>query len=352
MSRFVQLHFLTFYPPANLNRDDTGRPKTAFVGGEQRLRISSQSLKRAWRTSDVFERRLKGHLGDRTQRFGAKIEAHLVSRGVAADKAMAIAREVAAAFGKVKDAKDKNPAYTEQLAFLSPEEQAAAFALAEARADGRSEQADSKTIAKMLLLSTDTAADIAMFGRMFADNADFNREAAVQVAHAITTHRVAIEDDFYTAVDDLKNPAEDAGAGFVGEAGFGSGVFYLYACIDRDLLSANLGGDKALANAALGAFIEAAATVGPNGKQASFASRARTSFIRAEIGSEQPRTLAAAFIKSVTGPNLLGASIRELEQTAEAFDRAYGAGDLKSATMNALPGGSGSLSEIIAFATA
>ena len=100
---------------------------------------------------------------------------------------------------------------------------------------------------RVLLRTADTAVDIAMFGRMLADDPEFNREAAVQVAHAITTHRAVVEDDYYTAVDDLKRPSEDAGAGFVGEAGFGPGVFYLYACVNRDLLVRNLGGDEDLA---------------------------------------------------------------------------------------------------------
>ena len=76
MSRFLQLHVLTFYPPANLNRDDTGRPKTAVIGGTTRLRVSSQSLKRAWRTSDVFRTALEGHLASRTQRLGEVVHAH------------------------------------------------------------------------------------------------------------------------------------------------------------------------------------------------------------------------------------------------------------------------------------
>jgi CRISPR system Cascade subunit CasC len=79
------------------------------------------------------------------------------------------------------------------------------------------------------------------------------------VAHAITTHRVTVEDDYYTAVDDLKTPAEDAGAGFLGEAAFGSGVFYLYVCVDQALLVSNLSGDKALAAKAVGALAEATA---------------------------------------------------------------------------------------------
>ncbi|MGH7117619.1 MAG: type I-E CRISPR-associated protein Cas7/Cse4/CasC, partial [Acetobacteraceae bacterium] len=122
MSRFLQLHFLTFYPPSNLNRDDTGRPKTATVGGAQRLRISSQSLKRAWRTSTVFAERLGAHRGERTQRLGEEIERHLRDRNIAADRALAIARTIARHFGKLKPENDKAPARTEQLAFIGPEE--------------------------------------------------------------------------------------------------------------------------------------------------------------------------------------------------------------------------------------
>src|SRR6266436_392590 len=100
MARFLQLHFLTFYPPANLNRDDTGRPKTAVIGGTTRLRVSSQALKRAWRTSDVFATALKGHLASRTQRLGEVVQAHLLEKGVENSKARNVAREVAMVFGK------------------------------------------------------------------------------------------------------------------------------------------------------------------------------------------------------------------------------------------------------------
>ena len=79
MSRFLQMHLLTFFPPANLNRDDTGRPKTAVVGGSPRLRISSQALKRAWRESETMKTALRGHMGHRTQRFGTLMQKHLVA---------------------------------------------------------------------------------------------------------------------------------------------------------------------------------------------------------------------------------------------------------------------------------
>src|ERR1700710_2748984 len=100
MSRFLQLHLLTFYPPANLNRDDTGRPKTAMIGGALRLRLSSQSLKRAWRTSDDFKAALDGHRGERTQRIGDVIRDHLIAGGTNMTRPIEIARQIMPVFGK------------------------------------------------------------------------------------------------------------------------------------------------------------------------------------------------------------------------------------------------------------
>lgn len=356
MSRFIQLHLLTFYPPSNLNRDDTGRPKSAVMGGVERLRVSSQAIKRAVRTSEVFQQALAGHLGERTQRLGEKIEEHLIEKmGACSEKAREVAREVAKVFGKVTDPGTSTrggengdgkvpPARTAQLAFIGPEERKTAFTLAESLLnDGTLEIKPEK-----VLLQADTAVDIAMFGRMLADNADFNREAAVQVAHAVTTHKVAIEDDFYTAVDDLKAPSEDAGAGFIGELGFGSGIFYIYVCIDRALLVRNLGGDKALASRGVEALAEALTTVSPTGKQASFASRARADFVLVEKGSAQPRTLAGAFVQPITGADILRESIARLKRTRENMDRAYGACADSHLIMD-VPKGEGNLQQIKAF---
>lgn len=351
---FVQLHLLTFYPPANLNRDDQGRPKTAIVGGALRQRVSSQALKRAYRTSDVFARALEGHLASRTQRIGQLVQDHLTGKGIAADKALLVARDVAGIFGKVKPASETTPtSLTEQLAFISPQERASALTLAEARAAG-SNVAKPDDLPLEVLLARDKAADIAMFGRMLADSPGFNRDAAVAVAHAITTHRVTIEDDYYTAVDDLKKPTEDAGAGFIGEAAFGSGVFYLYIVIDRRLLVENLGNDNDLAKKAIAALVEAAATVGPRGKINSYASHARASYMLAEAGSAAPRTLASAFAQPVDKlepkPNdFLAASIKALEATHADFARVYRR-DATTTRSFSVPGGTGSLGDVIAFA--
>lgn len=324
MTNFLQLHLLTVYPPSNLNRDDTGRPKTVIFGGEPRLRVSSQSLKRAWRTSSVFQERLGERVGTRTQRLGEEVYDRLTDGGMAPDKALAAAKSIAEVFGKLADDREGKPAYIKQLAFVSPEERDRAFALADRALAG-----ESITPAEDALLgATDGAADIAMFGRMLADSPMFNREAAVQVAHALTTHRAAVEDDYYVAVDDLKNPAEheDVGTSFIGVQEYGAGLFYLYACVDCDLLTRNLGGNAALARDAIDALVTCATTVAPRGKQASFASRARATFAMVERGTQQPRTLAAAFLKPVSGhgADMAEASIRALLAFRDNLDSVYG----------------------------
>jgi len=351
MTTFLQLHLLTTYPASNLNRDDTGRPKTVVFGGKPRLRISSQSLKRAWRTSSVFADRLGGRVGKRTQRLGEVVFSRLQDGGMEEKRAVEISRTIAQQFGKLFDEKDAahDATYIKQLAFISPEERARAIGLADRALAGE----DIKDAAKELLGKTDTAADIAMFGRMLADAPAFNREAAVQVSHAMTTHKVTVEDDYYVAVDDLKRPADvdgDVGTSFIGVQEYGAGVFYLYACIDTDLLVSNLGGDTGLARDSIHALIECAATVAPRGKQSSFASRARASYILLERGSQQPRTLAAAFIKSVHDDDLLTASIRHLTNFRSNLDAVYGPGaDATCEMIATVDQAAGSINEVITF---
>jgi CRISPR system Cascade subunit CasC len=350
MSRFLQLHLLTAYPVSNPNRDDQGRPKTAVYGGVPRLRISSQAIKRAARRSDAMQSALRGHLGERTQRIGEQVMKVLTAEGVAEDTARKAATSVADVFGKLDtEAEKKGLIRIRQLAFVSPDERAAAIDIAR-RAAGGEEVGKDKDLAKAILRTADGAADIAMFGRMLADDPGFNREAAVQVSHAVTTHRALVEDDYYTAVDDLKTPAEDAGAGFVGEAGYGSGVFYLYACVDADLLVENLQGDRDLASKAVGALVEALATATPSGKRASFAHQTRAGFVRAERGEQQPRSLAGAFLKPIAGDDLMAASVDALTDMASKMDEAYGGCfDGSPETMD-VGKGVGSLKAIRAFA--
>lgn len=323
MSRFVQLHILTAYPPSNPNRDDLGRPKTALFGNVTRMRISSQAIKRAIREDFDFRTALAGRLGERTQRLGDKLAEHLRGKGIDETRAAEIARQVAGVFGKIKSEKDDDPTQIEQLAFISPEEKAFAFDLAD-RTLASEDLPSGKDLGKIALRKADGAVDIAMFGRMLADSPDFNREAAVQVAHAITVNRIEVENDYYTAVDDLKGPAEDAGAGFIGEAGFGAGVFYLYVCVDRTLLIENLAGDRELAGRGIEALVRALASATPSGKRNSFANHVRAEFMLAERGDRQPRTLASAFVEPIGGGDQLTMAVDRLDRQRKAFADAYG----------------------------
>ena len=181
---------------------------------------------------------------------------------------------------------------------------------------------------------------------MLADAPAYNCEAAAQVAHAITVHGVTVEDDFYTAVDDLNRGEEDVGAGHMGETEFAAGLFYLYLCIDRELLAENLDGDADLAKKTLAALIEAAATVAPTGKQASFASRARASYLLCEKGDQQPRSLSVAFLKPVMGDDLLAQAVSRLNEAVSNMDQVYGACADQRCSLNAEIG-EGSLADVI-----
>lgn len=363
MSNFIQLHLLTAYPPSNLNRDDLGRPKTAIMGGATRLRVSSQSLKRAWRTSEVFFNHCGGNIGTRTRKLGTIIMEKLRAAGFEEKLSMECASDILNAIRKGVDEKSKSAkktkkekANTESDSGSSEKQELIHFSQYEFSAVDSlitllASEKRKPTPAELKILSkTDTSIDIAMFGRMLASNPSFNCEAAVQVAHAITVHEVAVEDDFFTAVDDLNLGEEDLGAGHMGEVEFGSGLFYLYLCINRDLLLENLDGDTQLAAAGMRGLVEAATRVAPTGKQNSFASRAYASYLLAEKGTQQPRSLAAAFLEPVRGKSVLGSAITSLEDFSTNMDAVYGSCADARARFNVLTG-EGSLDVILHFIT-
>lgn len=352
MSTFIQLHLLTSYPPSNLNRDDLGRPKTSVVGGRTRLRISSQSLKRAWRQSDLFKSAVGDYIGKRTKRVGYEAAKSFNEAGIPPKDAITWGKQIAEAFAdtEAKDTKDafketllKQPIHLSHIEYDKLNELIATICR-EKRAPKDDELA--------FMSKEHNSVDIAMFGRMLAvkGKMDLGLEGAVQVAHAFTVHEVAVEDDYFTAVDDLN---EGPDAAHIGETEFASGVFYLYICINRDLLIENLqrkDPEKAeeLANKTLEALVGAAAKIAPTGKQNSFGSRARTSYMLAEKGSDQPRALAVAFLKPVKGDDILTSAIIELEKRRDNFDKVYGPCYDAFKTMNAETG-KGSLNEIISF---
>lgn len=365
---FIQLHILTGYPASNLNRDDLGRPKSMNFGGSNRLRVSSQCLKRtvrnarpepvAIRTKTIGEA-FKLAFGEQ---FGDKAE----------DAAETLAEAVAGAIdAKAKKGKDDKPGklLNSTLAFYSKSEYDALVRLAtetttdsdlgKALVDKKRTKAQKKVIEDAVNETMDTvtrSADVAMFGRMFAANPSRNVDAAVQVAHAFTVHEASIEDDFFTAVDDNKDGDEDRGGGHMGETGFGSGVFYIYVCINRTALLDNLRelGDDAESTAddGIANLITALTTHSPSGKQNAFASRARALHVIAERGSSQPRSLAMAFMDPVTpGEGYVNGAVDRMWGLRVRLSEVYG--DRPSAFCLDATGdrNGGTLADMIAFCT-
>lgn len=378
MNKYIQLHILASYPPSNLNRDDLGRPKTAVMGRTQRLRISSQSLKRAWRESDFFTETLSDHIGIRTKEIGVEVHRALIkgqklvdvldntetgetNQKISEKKAMEWARMITEVFGKIEKPKkeEKKPSKKseknsinflnelklKQLVHFSPEEISAIDVLIEKLVQsGENPTKDDLE----LLRKNHSAVDIAMFGRMLASKPVYNTEAAVQVSHAITVHEVAVEDDFFTAVDDLNRGEADMGAGHMGETEFASGLFYTYICINCDMLKDNLANDQELTKKALRALVESAVKIGPTGKQNSFASRVYASYLLAEKGNQQPRSLSVAFLQALHGKDLLTDAISTLNDTKVKMENVYGECSDSKCEMNAHTG-EGTLNDILDF---
>lgn len=328
MTQYLQLHLLTAYGPSNLNRDDMGRPKIAMMGGVERMRISSQSLKRAWRTSALFAERVHPP-GVRTRRIGRKLYEWLQQAGMPEKQAFKVARQIVESghhkAGKLQEDKKAADALinldTEQLVHFSHQELACLEELCTRLGAEKREPAQDEL---KLFSKQNMTADIALFGRMLASSPTFNIEAACQVAHAIGVSASTVDDDFFSAVDDLCKSDDETGAGHIGEQGFGSALYYSYICLNRDLLLENLGGDEALTRRVIGALTETAIKIPPGGKQNSFASRAYAEYVLAEAGTQQPRSLSVAFYHPVAGQNQLTCAIQRLRAERESLDEVYG----------------------------
>jgi CRISPR system Cascade subunit CasC len=291
----LDIHILQTVPPSNLNRDDTGSPKTAIYGGVRRARVSSQAWKRAVRLA--FEHHLDdSQLGERTKRVGEAIAARITTAAPdLADQASTLATGVLKAAGLVKKDPKSGDAEAEYLLFLSHRQQdnLAREAVDAARTGRAPDGKKSKDLA-----NTDHSIDIAMFGRMVADVSDINVDAAVQVAHAISVHAVDNEFDYYTAVDDRKHDAQETGAGMIGTIEFNSSTLYRYATIDVDQLHKTLG-DVAATRQAVEAFLSAFATSMPTGKQNTFANGTRPDAVMVRLRDNQPINMVGAFEEPV-----------------------------------------------------
>ena len=271
-----------------------------------------------------------------------------MAAGVAEKQAKEWAVSIAGVFGKNKKS-DKNKPLEEleieQLAHISPTEKEAALSLVVNLAEeNRAPSADELK----LLKHQSTAVDIALFGRMLASSPEFNADAACQVAHALSVHNVVVEDDYFTAVDDLNDGKTDAGSAHIGESGFAAALFYSNININKTQLIENLNGDEALANRAIQALVEAAVKISPKGKQNSFASSAYASFALAEKGAQQPRNLSVAFLKPIDDADQATAAIDALQGQVTRFDDVYG----KCADSRChfdVNKGEGSLTELLEF---
>ncbi|MFF3390659.1 type I-E CRISPR-associated protein Cas7/Cse4/CasC [Streptomyces sp. NPDC002669] len=319
----LDIHILQTVPPSNLNRDDTGAPKSATYGGVRRSRVSSQAWKRA--TRKAFDELLdKSELGVRTK----KVVEELAGRVQALDPSLtlAAARELAtetvstATGSKITAPKRKSKdADAEDLAgesgylmFLSDRQFGALAALTVEGGKG----GDVKALKEFLgvkanksrakeAVKTEHSVDIALFGRMVADSADLNVDAAVQVAHALSVHPVEVESDYYTAVDD-RNPDDESGAGMIGTVEFNSATLYRYAAVDVNRLQENLGSGGDDENRpveptrrAVTAFLEGFITSLPTGKINTFGNQTLPAAVIVKVRSRRPVSYVGAFEQPV-----------------------------------------------------
>ena len=328
MSTYVDIHIIQNLPPSCVNRDDSGSPKSAVYGGVRRLRVSSQSWKRATRLyfNDILDAK---DVGVRTKRVVEVLAERITEDApeLAGDAAGLAEKVFAAAKIKLSSPRGKKDAPQESgyLLFLSTSqiERLAGLAIASARGG---EALDAKTVKK--IFKETHAVDIALFGRMVADDTDLNVDAACQVAHAISTHAAENEYDFFTAVDDEKNRSEeeDAGAGMMGTVEFSSATMYRYATVNLDMLVENLGDGEA-ALRALEVFIKGFCLSMPTGKQNTFANRTLPEAVVVLVRDDQPVSLVGAFEKPIRtneADGYLARSVEALADHARAIEDNYG----------------------------
>lgn len=279
---YVDFHILQTVPPSCINRDDTGSPKTAVYGGVTRARVSSQAWKHAMRAAFAEDARLD--VGKRTKKAAELVKEQILALDPEQKKADKMAKEALKYVGIKSD--DKKG--TDALIFISS---AQAKALAELVVGGCTK--DEKYEEALI---ENPSADMVLFGRMVAQKASLNYDAAAQVAHSISTHAVQNEYDYFTAVDDCQ--AEDnAGAGHLGTVEYNSSTLYRYATVNVMELAGKLGAAQAAET--VRAFGEAFLFSMPTGKQNSFANRTLPDAVYVTIREDQPVNLCGAFERAV-----------------------------------------------------
>ena len=331
MTTFIDIHALQTIPPSNINRDDTGSPKSAFFGGIQRQRVSSQAWKSVIRR--YFESHLdRSKLGVRTRLIADEVVARILSSAPEfdADSAEDAVVQAFTAVGNSKrhvklekqegDKRISDRAVSNAALFLSNQQ---IDKLAQAIIEANGEKIPPKQVKE--ILNTEHGIEIALFGRMVAEAADFNVDAACQVAHALSVHGSEPDFDYYTAVDDVVRASDDAtGAGMIGTVEMASSTFYRFANINLDALNANLG-DASVSIEATLAFVRAFIETMPTGKQNSFAARTLPDAVIVTVRNDCPISYVNAFEKAITeveGRRVVAA--RALASEAKNIEEAYG----------------------------
>ena len=286
---YLDIHVIQTLPPSNVNRDDTGSPKTAVYGGVRRARVSSQSWKRAMR--QYFLDECTEDLGIRS----LNVIDYVAERMIASNPSMAKENAIKKAEKVFNDVGIKTKDQKTKALFFLGKKQADRLAAAAIKGE-----TDKKVLKQSFC--ENPAVDIALFGRMVADDPSLNEDASAQVAHAISTHEVQTEFDYYTAVDELA-PEDNAGAGMLGTIEYNSSTLYRYANIAMHELVRQLGSrEQAIAAAKL--FIQAFANSMPTGKANTFANQTLPQLLMINIRRDRPVNLVTAYekpVKSHTG---------------------------------------------------
>lgn len=348
---FLQIHYLTSYHASLLNRDDAGLAKRIKFGGVERLRVSSQCLKRHWRMWMVDHTDMPRAVRSR-HFFSRQVKQRLVANGMDND----LAHELVFHFAKglLTAAGDKEPLDRETLSMKQP----VLFGLPEANffvrlIEEAAQQGDTTKAKKYLDAQLkecknnfrvmlrqagfdDPVAGFegALFGRFVTSDILSRIDAPVHVAHAITTHALDTEVDFFTVVDDLAED-EETGAAHANDMELGAGLFYGYVVVDIPLLVSNLTGcprtewhreDLEETRQLLALLVNAISQVSPGAKLGATAPYARAEFVMLEVGKTQPRSLANAFLTPVrleSTSDPMQASISAIADYLSALEQMY-----------------------------
>ena len=365
----VEIHCLRNYPATNLNRDDSGAPKTCLFSGVQRGRISSQCLKRAIRNSPVFQHEVGlQNIGVRTRRLPEIIANRLMNDGISEDFANAV-KLIITKLG-TKETKEEKEAKKEEAE--SKETKPAKIAKAPAKTSKKKKEDDKENITNQIVLyskedieavyekcleavkSCKSAAefskkysrienlmkdckprpvsvDIALFGRMVTSDAFANIEGSMPFAHAFSVNKVTQESDFFTAMDDMMHMASDNGSAMMDDIDFNSSCYYHYLQLDLNVLLQNLSLSEDpvdLVKTVVPAFLKAYTFTNPTGKQHSFAGYTLPSALMIEIKEYPvPVSYANAFSKPISATHehdLVTNATKKLVEFTKEADKKFG----------------------------